>query len=151
MTRCNNNRRDFLKKAALTAAGLPLPKERPLDGVDLLPFLSGERQGAPHEFLCWQIYFGSDRQTGQAAIRSGKWKLHQHAPVSTGPDPNRWQLYDLATDPGEERDMVGINPDIVQQLAEQWTIWRAEMADLEPSGTTGSKKKNSKSKQKDIQ
>src|SRR5262249_14129808 len=39
-----------------------------LDGVNLLPYLRGEKKEAPHEALYWR--FG-----GQMAIRKGDWKL----------------------------------------------------------------------------
>ena len=114
---------------ALTAAGIPLPQDRPLDGVDLLPFLDGSKAGDPHGSLCWQNFFGDEDKTGQAAIRSGKWKVHQNAPVTTGPKPGQWQLYDLAADPGETNDLAAENPDVVRRLVEQWTTWRSSMPD----------------------
>jgi len=39
----------------LAAAGVPAPTERPLDGVDLLPYVRGEAAGDPHEVLFWRI------------------------------------------------------------------------------------------------
>jgi len=53
---------------ALAAAGVAARPEWKLDGVNLLPFLSGEKSGAPHEALYWR--FGQ-----QIAVRKGDWKL----------------------------------------------------------------------------
>lgn len=114
---------------ALLAAGIALPQDRPLDGVDLLPFLDGSKAGDPHGSLCWQNFFGDEDKTGQAAIRSGKWKVHQNAPVTTGPKPGQWRLYDLGADPGETRDLAAEHPDVVLRLVEQWTAWRSGMTD----------------------
>jgi arylsulfatase A-like enzyme len=116
---------------ALMACGIARPEDRPLDGVNLLPFLDGSRAGDPHESLCWQIYFGNEKQTGQAAIRRGTWKLHQNAPVRTGPVAGSWALYDLAADPGETIDVAAANPDVVARLSKDWTRWRAGMADMD--------------------
>ncbi len=115
---------------ALAAAGLTAPSGTPLDGVDLLPFLEGSKSGDAHPSLCWQIYFGNEKQTGQAAIRRGKWKLHQKAPVSTGPVEGGWALYDLAADAGETKDVAKEHPEIVAELAAEWSVWRQGMTDL---------------------
>jgi len=49
---------------ACALAGLPSDPE--LDGVNLLPFLTGDNEGTPHETLYW-------RWLGRSAIRQGKW------------------------------------------------------------------------------
>ena len=46
------------------------PPEKPLDGVDLVPFFTGRKSGDPHEELFW-------RWGGQAAVRQGDWKYLQ--------------------------------------------------------------------------
>ena len=51
---------------ALARAGLPQPAD--LDGVDLLPYLTGEKEGAPHDALYWRFW-------NQAAVRKGDWKF----------------------------------------------------------------------------
>ena len=53
---------------ALAAAGVAAQPEWKLDGVDLLPFLTGAETKAPHETLYWRL-------GEQAAIRRGDWKL----------------------------------------------------------------------------
>src|SRR5688500_18574403 len=53
---------------ALAAAGAKVEPSWKLDGVDLLPYLTGKRTGRPHESLYWR--FGPQR-----AIRHGDWKL----------------------------------------------------------------------------
>jgi len=46
------------------AVGVPLPDDRVMDGVDLVPFVRGEKSGAPHEALFWRADYTS-------AIRKG--------------------------------------------------------------------------------
>ena len=58
-----------LYSTAAAAAGAPLPSDRVVDGVDLVPFATGERTGAPHESLFWRS------GTSQTAIVNG-WKLN---------------------------------------------------------------------------
>ena len=68
----------------LAAAGFEAPDDRQIDGINLLPYLTGEKTGNPHEFLCWQQRQWTrpnQRDPGmnmrtlhQFAIRSGQWK-----------------------------------------------------------------------------
>ena len=53
---------------ALAAAGAHADPEWKLDGVNLLPYLTGKNEARPHETLYWR--FGN-----QWAIRHGDWKL----------------------------------------------------------------------------
>lgn len=80
------------------------------DGVSLLPTLTGRGQQAKHEFLFWD--FGG--YGGQQAVRLGDWKgvrrnLHQ--------GNLRIELYNLATDISEQRDVAAQHPEIVQRVA----------------------------------
>ena len=71
---------------AAAAAGAPLPKDRKVDGVDLLPFVRGEAAGVPHRELFWRS--GASR----SALVDG-WKLNVSDPpgrrwlLSSGPTP----------------------------------------------------------------
>lgn len=95
----------------LAAAGLPLPD--PLDGVNLLPLLTGERRGVPHAALYWR--FGP-----QAAIRKGDWKM-----VRLGEGPA--QLYNLAEDVGETRNLAAAQPARLKELIEDWEAWNRQL------------------------
>jgi len=110
----------------LAAAGIAPPADRPMDGVDLLPFLTGAKTGDPHASLCWQSFFGNASKA-QAAIRRGQWKLWQECDLSDGPAPDRWSLYDLSADIGESKDLNALNPEIVKRLDAEWRAWRARM------------------------
>jgi arylsulfatase A-like enzyme len=65
---------------ALAAAGIPLGNQSEVDGVNLLPFISGKNQGLAHEALYWRL-------GGMMAIRKGDWKLvkTQEGPISSRP------------------------------------------------------------------
>src|SRR5207244_3431206 len=99
---------------ALAAADAKAPKEAQFDGVNLLPYLSGEKSGAPHEFLFWR--FGA-----QSAVRNGNWKL-----VKMNSQPA--QLFDLAVDIGEKTDLAAQKPEVEKKLAQAWREWDSQLA-----------------------
>jgi arylsulfatase A-like enzyme len=85
--------------------GQPVPAG--LDSVSLLPTLAGEpgRQ-KEHEYLYWEFY----EQGGRQAVRFGPWKAIRE-PMATG----RVQLFDLAKDVAEEKDLAKARADVVAQ------------------------------------
>jgi arylsulfatase A-like enzyme len=89
-----------------------------IEGVNLLPYLTGENATAPHESLAWR--FGP-----QKAIRRGKWKLvdvrDMEAKTQSG-----WQLYDLDADIGETKNLSAEKPELVAELAKAWEDWNAK-------------------------
>ncbi len=98
----------------LAAVGGKVDPAVKLDGVNLLPYLTGKDKGKPHETLYWK--YGN-----QWAIRQGDWKLV----VSSldGPDP---KLFNLAKDIGEANDKAAAEPEKVKQLTAAWNTWAAE-------------------------
>jgi arylsulfatase A-like enzyme len=82
---------------AAAAAGAQVPKDRVIDGVDLMPFLQGKAQGRPHQTLFWR--------SGQyKVVLDGGWKLQ-----SSEAQHKVW-LYDLASDPTERRELSQAEP-----------------------------------------
>ncbi len=114
---------------ALAAAGVPIQPEWKLDGVNLLPYLTGEKSGPPHDALYWR--FGQ-----QIAIRAGDWKLVK-APGGGVEDGEKLgkattagaQLYNLAKDIGETKNLADAEPAKVKQLAAMWDKWNSELMD----------------------
>ena len=96
------------------AAGAPVPMGTKLDGVDLLPHLLGEKTGAPHEILFW-------KNGEQGAVRQGDWKL------LLSPGQPKLQLFNLADDIGEKRDLAGEKPELVGRLHKAWLDWSAPL------------------------
>jgi arylsulfatase A-like enzyme len=60
---------------AVVAAGAKMPADRIMDGVDLLPFLSGKKKTPPHEILFWRDLEQYKSWGKGYAVRKGKWKL----------------------------------------------------------------------------
>ena len=115
-----------LHTTALVAAGVEVKPEWKLDGVNLMPFLSGTASGPPHEALYWR--FGA-----QMAIRAGSHKLVRYdvnADTLTGQrrqGVSASKLYDLSTDPREAKDLAASMPEKVKELQAKWEAWNATL------------------------
>ena len=80
-----------------------------LDGVSLLPLLSGRGRQKEHDYL----YFEFQELGGRQAVREGPWKL-VHMDIR-GENP-RYELFNLDTDPGETTDLASAEPGMVEEL-----------------------------------
>ncbi len=103
---------------AATAAALAKVTTKPgdLDGVNLVPYLKGERKTPPHASLMW-------RWSAQSAIRQGNWKLLRGG--------EREYLYDLGNDLSEKKNLASTHPEIAARLRAELTAWASE---LQPPG-----------------
>jgi len=113
---------------ALAAAGVRPQPQWKFDGVNLLPFLAGEKSGWPHETLYWRL-------GDQMAIRKGDWKLVKTregrlraADASTFNDLSTAELFNLAEDIGETRNLAAAHPEKARELAADWLRWNKELA-----------------------
>ena len=96
---------------ALAAAGAA-PSEK-TDGVSLLPLLTGASSAAPHEKLFWRF-------VSYKAVRKGALKLIKQR---NQPD----ELYDLAADLRETKNLADEKPDAVVELNKELAAWESEM------------------------
>ena len=111
--------------AAIT--GAPLPREAAEDSFNLLPALEGKATAPIRPYLLTQAFAGART----LSIRRGQWKylahrgsggnnyergeLQRFALPDTAPAADA-QLYDLATDPGETKNLVLEKPDLAAEL-----------------------------------
>ena len=95
---------------ALGLAARPLPADRILDGRDPLPALTG-RAPSPHARLAFAY-------AGTSGLREGALKIVR--PTATAP----WELYDLAADPAESRDLAAPRPADLARLVAAFDAWR---------------------------
>jgi arylsulfatase A-like enzyme len=102
------------------------------DGVNLLPFLSGTSNAVPHEALFWRTtdhaQWRHAREQGKpashlSAVRQGDWKLV----VLDEEGANRQELFNLADDPGEARDLAAQEPERRQALRAVLDGWRTSL------------------------
>ena len=106
---------------AAAVAEHPIPQRRPIDGVNLFPFLSGDNDGMPHRELFWRL-------SQRTAIRVGDWKLLKNPQRRSGKEAT-WELYNLAEDISESNDLAAKEPGRVSELVAAWTRLNDEMVD----------------------
>jgi arylsulfatase B len=96
-------------------AGAEVPSD--LDGKDLMPYLRDGMAGNPHDTFFW-------RQGARNAYRSGDWKLVNMTRDATKP---KWELYNIADDLAETRDVAADEPDRLRRMTEEWAEWNGQM------------------------
>jgi arylsulfatase A-like enzyme len=95
-------------------AQTPLPQDRIYDGVNLIPFLTGERDTLPHDAFYWKA-------DHIQAMRKGDWKFL----LSTR---DKWmELYNISSDQYEHYDLQEVHPDTLQSLRLEFDSWQKDM------------------------
>lgn len=99
-----------LTATALAVAGVD--QDDDLDGVNLMPYLTGSATGDAHERLYWRL-------GPQGAMRQGPWKLVKVGDVS--------YLFNLDSDIGERTNLAEEMPERLQTMDERWQAWSDSM------------------------
>lgn len=109
----------------LDVCGLTTPVQ--MDGISLLPLLTGESANLPDRNFYYQFHRGTspDRYRNICVV-SGNYKLVQ--PVGRGVQPfsldtMQFELYDLEKDPLEENDIAAKHPEIVARMRADYDAW----------------------------
>jgi len=107
-----------LMPTLLEVAGASYPKTyngqelHPLLGKSWVPILEG-RQESPRteqDYLAWEIF-------GNRAVRQGEWKIRwEYKPLGKGD----WELFNLANDPIERKDLAADHPEKLHELLALW-------------------------------
>lgn len=84
------------------------------EGTNLIPYLTNQKSGSPHQTLFWRVGGGWD-----FALRSGNYKLAKPGLVP------RVELYDLSTDLGEQHDLSDQLPEVKARLLDEYFRWDA--------------------------
>ncbi len=108
----------------LQLAGVPLPRDRIIDGRDIMPVLSG-KSASPHDTL---LFYDTRTLVG---LRHQHWKYYRrytidnaaYWPLRQGPF-----LFDLDTDPNESYSLIESEPAIAVELAAMLEAHDAEIA-----------------------
>ncbi len=93
-----------------TAASVAGAATRRTDGINLIPYLTGQNTDQPRGTFYW-------RQGTKTAFRKGPWKLVGMKHKSTTPV---WELYNLASDTGETTNLASQQPDRLDELVALW-------------------------------
>jgi arylsulfatase A-like enzyme len=99
-------------------AGAKPPKERPLDGKDLLPILTGEKRGTKRT-LFWRRV-GPNWVKTHRAVRDGNWKLIEER-------NGKQQLYNLAEDLGEVNNLADEETSKVAKMKRLLDKWEKQV------------------------
>lgn len=89
--------------------GEPVARPR---GASMLPLLRGDADAIhdPDYWVGWELY-------GHRGIRQGDWKIVWDPRDG---DNARWRLFDLASDPGEQRDLATAEPERLREMQDLW-------------------------------
>jgi arylsulfatase A-like enzyme len=104
----------FATIAGLTEA--KIDQDRPLDGTNLIPYLTGEEKGVPHK----NVYLRKFDQK-RFAIRQGDFKLVKSAEAP--------ELYNLSEDIGEKNNLIGQHKDVASKLKTEYEAWASQLKD----------------------
>lgn len=107
---------------SLALVGEPLPKDRTIDGVNILPACQGEPVERPVP-LFWRTHIAPTKS--HAAMRIGDWKIVVDQSLSV------YQLYNIQKDQNEERNLAAEHPDKLAGMKEKFLeVWK----DVEEEG-----------------
>jgi hypothetical protein len=109
----------------LAACAAQAPAGIKFDGRNLLPLLEGRTTEWTDRNLFFQWHRGDVPQLYRAfAVRGPRYKLVQAAGAGEqAPPEERFELFDLETDPGEKNDLAADKPDIVAQMKSAYEEW----------------------------
>ncbi|MFO7672539.1 MAG: sulfatase-like hydrolase/transferase [Lutibacter sp.] len=96
---------------------IPIKTKNELDGVNLVPYLTGENTGKPHDYLFWRKF---DHQN-YAAISSSEDKMII--------DKERQMLFNLTKNISESDNIINQNQEIFKQLLFKYEEWKSKMID----------------------
>lgn len=100
---------------ALAVAGTAIPTDKVYDGVNLIPYLKGEKKDSPHQQLFWRHGAGQNH-----AMREGNWKM-----VRAKNKPA--ELYDLGNDIAESKDLANEKPEVAKRMNAALDVWDREL------------------------
>ena len=104
-----------------------------VDGVNIIPYLVGEKQGPPHETLYWLGGNGVGPGGKGYAIRKGDYKLVDNTKLvretlkGITNNKDNPALYNLAEDPGETTNLINEKPALAKELQSNLEEWIREL------------------------
>jgi arylsulfatase A len=104
-----------LTATILAAAGHKANKEIPLDGIDLMPIITGKEKEIGRS-LFWRIDRAGRKQK---AVREGNWKYTKDDMIEF--------VHDLEKDVGQRKNLIFKHPEVAERLRREHAAWEAEM------------------------
>lgn len=124
-----------LMPTILEACGASAPDSHPFDGRSLLPLLEGKKVEWADRTLVIQSHRGDQPvRYHHFMIRDDRWKLLHASGFGreSFEGAPRFELYDLAHDPGESKNLIGEKPDVVQRLKKSYNRWFDDVSNTRP-------------------
>ncbi|HPM83607.1 MAG TPA: arylsulfatase [Candidatus Anammoximicrobium sp.] len=136
----------------LEACGVPVRADMKLDGASLWPLLRDASAKWPDRTLFFQWDSGQVPRRGHAfTVLTERWKLVQPCGMDLPNQqhirnryaqlcrlqgrgersiegPPRYELYDIAADPGETKDLAAEHPEVVEAMKKQYDTWFTDVA-----------------------
>lgn len=91
---------------------------RPLDGINLMPYLTGQKTSPPHDTIYLRMF-----DKGAFAVRSGDNKLviPSHAGGA--------ELFDVVQDITESKNLAGSKPEVLAELEKKRVAWNQQLVE----------------------
>ena len=87
-----------------------------MEGIDLIPYVAGDKSGTPHDALYWR---GGDGAMWSVLAADGTKHVHDN-------DSKSPQLFFLPEDVSESNDLMASQPERARELREKWDRWNEE-------------------------
>ncbi len=122
-----------LYPSLVEVAGAQTPANYPLDGMSVVPLLTGMKKSLDRDAVYWHFpgYLGAGpgewRTTPAGSVRAGDWKLVEFF------EDGRQELYNLKDDVGEAHDLAAENPSRAKELHDKILAWREEVGAKMPT------------------
>ena len=105
----------------LELAGIDLPSNLILDGESFVPQLQNHTSAETRALFWHYPHYHGSQWTPGAAMRLGDWKLIEFYEFGDA------ELYNLATDPGELRNLAAAEHDRLDEMRQQLRQWQSEL------------------------
>ncbi len=107
----------------ITGATIPPAVAEKVEGRSLVPLLKDASAGWPDRPLVTHVGRWDRGQAAASAyrncrLRDGKWSL-----VNTKNRADAWELYDVASDPGEQTNLAAMHPDVARRMVGTYDAW----------------------------
>lgn len=124
-------------------AGIEMPKDRKIDGKNIIELLIGKTEQSPHEYF--HYYNGLSLQ----GVRNEKWKLQLPRDISDQPywarsgsalrkpylSLKQPLLFDMKNDVGEKKNVISKHPEVAEKLEKEAKRVRKELGDVDVIGS----------------
>ena len=94
-------------------ASVDVSKNKPLDGVNLVPYLTGENKGQPHDVLFWRSF--------------GRWQASLTGDTKMIKQRKQTMLYDIEEDISESSNLYKQNKSEFNKLHAEYEQWNEEL------------------------